>query len=470
MEFNEVKVTDFFENDYAQYAAYEVARKIASYIDGFNISRRKVIHTAIEKKIINLKVERLMAKTSEFCDYHHGSTSLYGPIIGVAQDFVGPNNVPLLTTEGNFGVRTVNKASAERYISTSCRKNLQYIFKKDDKPLLVKQTSEDGEMIIEPRFFVPTIPMILANGFEGLSIGFRQFILPRDPEKLINYIENRLTGKTPRYDFLPYYKGFTGKVTDLGDNSYKIDGKFMRKNTTTILITELPFGYNKSKRVTYSLIKKKSNKESKTLTYIEYLDHLQDEGIIKNYKDLSIENTFKFEVKVTRDFLNKHTDEKILDIFALSNTYKEYYNCNDEKMSIIHFDSSKELIERYIKIKLYYTKKRKAFLLKNIIKDIKVLKSKIIFIKLVVSKKLQIMNSKTKDIITDLEKVKKIEAIDGSYDFLLNMPISSITEEKQSKMMKDIMNHKNELDVLKNTSIQKMWLNDLKELRKNLYE
>jgi DNA topoisomerase-2 len=44
---------------------------------------------------------------SEHSAYHHGEASLASTIVGLAQDFVGSNNINLLVPSGQFGTRAL---------------------------------------------------------------------------------------------------------------------------------------------------------------------------------------------------------------------------------------------------------------------------------------------------------------------------------------------------------------------------
>ncbi len=175
-----MKISTFFENDYVDQASYDNLRKIASLVDGQKNSSRKIIYTILEKNIKDeIKVSQLGSKVAEFAEYLHGN--LDGVIVNLAQNFPGTNNIPLLTREGNFGTRFAQEASASRYIYTYGSKEFFQLFNKNDNAILVKQYFE-GEQI-EPMFYLPTLPLLLINGSEGVSSGFAQKILSRDPTK-----------------------------------------------------------------------------------------------------------------------------------------------------------------------------------------------------------------------------------------------------------------------------------------------
>ena len=60
--------------------------------------------------------------------------SLQGAIIGMAQNFVGSNNINLLEPNGQFGTRIMGGADAasSRYIHTELNKLTQSIYPKED--------------------------------------------------------------------------------------------------------------------------------------------------------------------------------------------------------------------------------------------------------------------------------------------------------------------------------------------------
>ena len=96
------------------------------------------------------------------------------------------------------------------------------------------------------------------------------------------------------------------------------------------------------------------------------------------------------------------------------------------------------------------------------------LSSKYLFIKGVVDKTIIVSNKKKDDIIKQLEKIEKIQKVDGSYDYLLRIPIYQLTKEKIDELKEEIKNKKAEYDKVKNETIENMWLEDLKELKKVL--
>ena len=81
-------------------------RSIPSVADGLKPGQRKVLFGAFKKKIVKeIKVAQLVGYVSEQTAYHHGEQSLTSTIVNLAQNFVGSNNINLLSPNGQFGTR-----------------------------------------------------------------------------------------------------------------------------------------------------------------------------------------------------------------------------------------------------------------------------------------------------------------------------------------------------------------------------
>ena len=85
------------------------------------ISLRKILYSAFKKNLTTeIKVAQFSGYVSEHSGYHHGEASLNGAIVGMAQNFVGSNNVNLFRPNGQFGTRLQGgkDSASERYIFT----------------------------------------------------------------------------------------------------------------------------------------------------------------------------------------------------------------------------------------------------------------------------------------------------------------------------------------------------------------
>lgn len=444
-----VRIENFLNQRLSNYASYDNLRKIGSYIDGLKNASRKVLYTIHEKNIKETeKVSRLASKCSEFSDYLHGD-GLWRVIVTLGQDFAGTNNIPLIQKFGAFGCRSNNEPGAPRYIHASGSKMFFNLFDYKDDDILIKQTFEGTK--IEPRFYVPTIPIILVNGSEGVSSGFAQKILARNPKNIIKYIQNFLNKKATKKDgklLNPFYNGFNGEIIrdpNFPDDPKKwlVNGKVEKVKNNVFRIKEVPFTYDLS-------------------SYLKVLDTLEESKTILSYSDMSDgDNSLEFEVKVPKDF--KHDD--VLKVLKLQKPITENYTCIDENNKIRVFEDSEEIIKSFIEIKLNFIQKRKEFLENSLQKDLDILNSKILFVTMVIDKKLKINNIPKEQVIEALSKVKKIVKVQDSYDYLLKMPIYTLTKEKVDDLKAQASAKETELTELKGSTKEQLWLKDLEGLK-----
>lgn len=435
-----MKISTFFNNDYVDQASYDNLRKIASLVDGQKNASRKILYTVLEKNVKEkIKVSQLGSKVAEFAEYLHGN--LDGVIVNLGQDFPGTNNIPLLQKKGNFGTRFSQEASASRYIYTYGTDQFFKLFRKDDVPVLKHQFFEGQQ--IEPMFYVPTLPILLINGSEGVSSGFAQKILPRNPNDVKTYIKGALVGKQSKNPLIPYYAGFKGTIK-AGENSsqWLIMGKLERKGINKVEITEVPVGYDLK-------------------SYLAVLNDLEERKVIQSYRDKSEDDNFLFEVTIPSKSLLEWGDEELMTKLKLIKKVTENYTVIDENNKITVFDSAREILDKYIAVKKHYLGERKTHLINKITEEIRVEYSRYLFIKLITEDKLVISKRKKAEIVADLEKVQHIIQKDGSYDYLLNTNIMSLTEERMTKLEADIKAKKIDLDRLSKKSIEQLWAEEL---------
>lgn len=439
-------ITNFFNNDYITFAAYDNTRKIPNICDGLKISQRKVLYTILKNNIDSeqkeIKVEQLSAKASEQTCYLHGANSLNGVAVGMACKYTGSNNINILEPDGNFGTRFVKESSAPRYIYTYLSNIAKYIFKKEDESILGEQAFEGQK--IEPKVYYPIIPMILINGAEGLSVGFSCNFSPRNPLEIIEWLEYRLKNKKYNKDLLPYFNNFDGTI-EKKDDKYILKGKFKKITSSKLIITEIPIKYSLKQ-------------------YLNILDDLCEKDIIKSYNDYSNNDKFNFEVKVKLNFFDNKTDEDILKILKLTESITDNFVLLDKNGKIKEYNNVEEILEEYYKIRYDIYNKRKQFQLNEIKQQIVLNNNKKLFIECVLNNVINIKDS-LNNIKNKMESLN-FQKIDNSYDYLLNMKISSLTKDKLDELKNKIQIMNNVEKLLLNTTIEETWLQELKDLKK----
>lgn len=446
-----MKIDQFFQKDFSAFATYSSYRGLAHAIDGLKPSSRKVMccSKALKEKT---KVASLAARVIDNLEYLHGASSLEGVITGMAQNFAGTNNVNLLEPKGDFGSVCIQKAGASRYIYVNREKVTEKIFRNEDESILIEQEFEGTK--IEPKYYVPIIPMIIANGAEGIGTGFSQKILSRNPLEIIAKIEDTLNGgrrDTPKI-LLPYFKGFRGHITKTGESSFDIKGMFEKPNTTTILVTELPVGYDLEK-------------------YNAILAKLEEDKVITDYTDKSEpkENKFLFEIKAPREFVKKD-DDYIMDKLKLVRKITETYTCIGVENDVKEFKSIDEIFQYYVGHRLDWYQARKDELIRKVKEELMIAGSKFYFVKLILEDKIQVFKRTKEDITNQLKLCSAFPfyEVDGGFDYLLRMPIHSFSLDTIEELKKVISVKKEELKFYTETSTKTMWLEDLKELKKEL--
>jgi DNA topoisomerase-2 len=374
------------------------------------------------------------------CFYHHGNSSLENAITTMAQRF--KNNAPLLEEEGQFGSLRSPQAGAPRYIGTKLSDNFKLIYKDFE---LLKFKEEEGE-IIEPEYFLPIVPTVLLNGSSGIAVGFASNILNRDIKSIIDACLKVLNGKNPG-EVKPSLNGFTGDYIQDSENHKRwiIRGKFVRANTSTVKITELP------PSMTYE-------------KYEDILDKLVDDKIIVSYDD-NCKDNIDYTIKFTRSDLEKLDDEKLIKLLKLEESSTEIYSTLDEKGKLMIFESTEEIIKYFVNFRLAYYDVRKKHLLDKMNRELKILSNRGRFIKAILDGKLKVNNVPKSEIIGGIE-VMGLDLIDDTYDYLLRMPIYSLTKEVFDKLKQDFLEKKAEIKVMEETDPKDMYVSDLNELKK----
>ena len=456
-------VSDFYLSELPSYAAYDLLRKCSSYVDGLKLAQRKILWTMIENvpnPNTRTKTSQMAAQVALKSNYLHGEANLEGVIDTLAANYVGSNNFSYIDGHGNFGTRFSPEAAAGRYTYVSISPLLQILFNRFDREIVGNQEFEGDK--IEPLFFVPIFPTIFLNPANGISTGFKFQINPRNPKDIVKYIQAVLnkSARMPDPDkFIPYFKGFKGTTklevrvdpsTGEKYNEFVNYGIIDKVTGTELLISEIP--------ITYSYEQ-----------YIKVLDRLIEKGTIVDYDDQSDpkNDEFKFDVKVHREFFKKNPDqEDWIKVFGLSKSLPEQLNCIDENNKIHEFGSIKEIMDSFIEIRLKYYGIRKKYLIQKYTEELKLNVSRYLWCKGIVEDTIKVRNVKKDDIIKQLDKIEKIIKQDDSYNYLLNMSISSITKEKMVDLKEKVGELKNLIIELKATSEKDMWLKDLDEFQK----
>jgi DNA topoisomerase-2 len=437
-------------------------------MDGLKISLRKILYSAFKKNLTSeIKVAQFTGYVSEHSGYHHGEASLNAAIVGLAQNFVGSNNINLFMPNGQFGTRLQGgkDSASERYIFTQLSKITRSIFPESDDKIL-KYLNDDGTPV-EPLFYAPIIPMILVNGSKGIGTGFSTDIMCYNPLDIIHYLKGKLTNEPSlcnSADFMPYYQGFTGTITKLSDQKYLIKGKYEKIGQDKIRITELPVG-------------------TWTDDYKEYLETLTENvdksgkkivPIVKDYDDMSKDTTVDIIITLTKGKLEEletnqlengcNSLEKTFKLFTTStNTNMHLFDANDK---LKKYNNVHEIIDDYYVTRLFMYQVRKNYLIDAIKKELLFLSNKAKYIKENLEGTID-LRRKTRDDVHEMLSKKGYDIIehDEDYKYLTRMPMDSVTQENVDKLEKDLSHKNEELEKITLQAIEEMWLQELDHLQ-----
>ena len=241
----------FVNKELSLYSVADNVRSIPSAIDGLKPSQRKILFGCFKRRLTQeVKVAQLTGYIGEHAMYHHGEQSLATTIIGMAQDFTGSNNMNLLFGSGQFGTRLDGgkDAASPRYIFTTLMPMARTMFHAHDDPLLQGLT-EDG-VDIEPKYYMPVLPMVLVNGASGIGTGWSTDVPCYNPLDLLAAIRRKLAvhgddaaSSEPQAALTPWYRGFKGTIVEKSPKHYVSRGVArLDVATATVIISELPVG------------------------------------------------------------------------------------------------------------------------------------------------------------------------------------------------------------------------------------
>ena len=470
MESDNVSIGEFIDKDLIEFSWYDCVRSIPSVVDGLKPGQRKILYTAFKTKLVydknDIKVAQFAGEVSKLTEYRHGEQSLCETIVGMAQDFVGSNNIALLQPEGQFGTRLYggSDAASARYIYTKLRKYTRALFPVDDDSVLDYQL-EDGKEI-EPKYFVPVLPMVLVNGAEGIGSAYSTSIPCFNPKEIMEWLISRTKIEDDNKDslsqllahkFVPWYEGFTGSVKEVvGIDGNEESGKFMfsgivKKIDSTVLeISELPI-------------------QSWTEKYKKFLDALVANGTLKDFKEQHKINKVKFILKVIPEGMAKlEGGEGLMKNLKLTSV------CHTTNMMLFSsdgylkkYDSVNDILVEFYDTRIEYYKKRKEFLLSDLKKTWRWLENKFRFVQYVVSNKISINNRKRSELEETLDK-EKFERKESEFSYLLNMPVHSLTEEKILALQQECTQLKLRYETISSTTVEELYRMDLISLTKAL--
>jgi DNA topoisomerase-2 len=431
----QLDISDFVHKDLVNFSLADLKRSIAHMADGLKPSQRKVMYACFKKNLKDeMKVAQLAAFVAEKSAYHHGEVSLADTIVKLANDYTGSNNINLLEPCGQFGTRLMGgkDASQTRYIFTKLTKDARKIFDPKDDAIL-NYLDDDGRPI-EPDFYMPTLPMVLVNGTEGIGTGFSCYVPPFKPDDIKDNIKRILSGDEI-VPMRPWFRGFKG-VVHKEEDTWMMEGVW-NWSGRNIVVTELPPG-------------------RWTQDYKEYLDGLVEKKLIGGFVNNSTTEDVHFEIM---DYTGKDLlkDLKLRKTFRVSNMHLFH-----PTKGIHKYESPEEILKDFVELRLEHYKKRKAHLIDVLEKRAEMCDHKSKFVSMVIEGKLVVFKRKKVELEAEMSSI--FPKIDGNLDYLLNTKTVEYTEERVKALLDEAKQAKDDLEKMLKTSHITMWKTDIKNM------
>lgn len=478
-EVEEITVDEFVNKELIQFSMADNVRSIPSVIDGFKPGQRKILYACFKRRQRGeTKVAQLSGYVAEHTAYHHGEVSLSGTIVGMAQDYVGSNNVNLLLPNGQFGTRAQGgkDAASPRYIFTQVSPLARKLFVESDDELLEYQ--EEDAQRVEPVFYVPILPMVLVNGSSGIGTGWSSSIPCYNPLDVSDAVRALIRGRDPE-PLTPWYRGFTGAITsDDGGRRFVFHGRAAMRGVNEVEITELPVGVW-------------------TLDYKKALDALTNPGKnraapwVQSYSEYHTDTVAHFRVHLTAEGRAAVEKLGVEEALGLTTSVTTTNMVAFDALGRIHrYADTTEILRAFYDVRLELYARRRAMMLENIQNELLIAANRRRFI----DEARDIMGPRTSrdQIIEELRRrgyasapggasgggsgsgedgdAEGAEALLGGtsggvadYRYLLTMPMYSLTQDRARSLDREIADLRAREVELRAKSPTDLWIEDLDE-------
>ncbi|KAF2099707.1 type II DNA topoisomerase [Rhizodiscina lignyota] len=478
---------DFVNKELILFSIADNLRSIPSVIDGLKPSQRKVLYTCFRRNLKkDIKVVELAGSVMGLTNYAYGESSMQQTITGLAQTFVGSNNVNCLEPSGNFGSRRMGGADAAspRYIYTRLSPFARKIFNQADEPLLTYH--EDDGATIEPHNYVPVVPMLLLNGADGIGTGWSTSIPNYKPEDIVENLKRRMAGtsKEDMVPMTPWFRGYVGQTEDMGQDRFKFTGIIRQTGDNEVEITELPV------RMWTQDFKDKLE---------EILKAEKVPSFIKDYVEYNTPTKVHFIIKLEDKHMKIAVEKGLEETFKLTKSMATSNLVAFDAQGRLHkYETPLDMMEEFYHVRLKFYEKRKQYLLDELQKDLDKLSNQSRFIKMIIDGSLIVSKRKKKDLVAELKKLNfrpfpkvadarkegefenVVENEDSEeseetavgandYDYLLGMAIWSLTQERVDKLLKQIGDKETEIDMLIKLTPKDIWTKDLDDFLNEWY-
>lgn len=465
----------FVHDELIHFSNADNIRSLPSIMDGLKPSLRKILFGCFKRGLRSeIRVAQLAAYVSEHSAYHHGEASLTAAITGMAQTFVGSNNINLLMPNGQFGTRLLGgkDAAQARYIQTQLEPITDLIFRKEDAGIL-EHIDDDG-LLVEPKTYYPVVPLLVINGSIGIGTGFSTDVPPHDPADVVGLLRDRLAGRRPTLENIalrPWWLGFKGSVLHVSDGVWMTKGLYTFDDSRHVVtVTELPVG-------------------TWTHDYKAFLDELctnldsdaakTEDGkpVLKNFEDLYNHIEVRFDLFLDHDYYDELRGGHAATVadferrFKLTNTVRTTNMVAFSPEGVItKYGCVGDIMEAFYVPRLAAYERRRQREMDRLRREAAEFDAKARFIKAVLAGTLELRRATDEEIVAlmkshslpALSKPEESETVDA-YEYLLRMRMDRVKATAVVEQEKAVEAARAAIQRLEGTRAEDLWLADLEE-------
>ena len=459
----------FIHDELIHFSNADNLRSLPHLMDGLKPSQRKILFGCLKRGLKQeIRVAQLAGYVSEHAAYHHGEASLNSTIVGMAQTFVGSNNINLLVPIGQFGSRLLGgkDSASPRYIHTHLEPIVESLFRKEDSSILNYQ--EDDGLTVEPESYLPVVPLLAINGCVGIGTGFSTDIPPHHPMTVVNMLKDRLEGRRQTLEGLtvqPWWFGFKGSIQPSAEawitkGIYELDDA--KKSVT---ITELPVG-------------------TWTKDYKVFLDTIaggdgpaatgeNGKPILKSFDDLYDDDTVRFVLYMDPDYYEdiKADTAEFEKRFKMTTTWRlTNMTCFDPQMKIVKYNCIGDMMEAFFGPRLEAYERRRQNEMARLEREALEADAKARFLRAVLEGSLELRRATDEEIVTamivhdlpPLSDPENSESIDA-YEYLLRLRMDRVKASAIEEAEKCVLQARMAYETLRDTTASALWLSDLED-------
>ena len=441
----DVDISKFVNSELVHFSQGDLLRSIPSVVDGFKVSQRKALCGSFMKGIENVesKVAQLTGFVSDKMQYHHGESSMSGTIVGMAQDFVGSNNINFLLPKGQLGSRISNGADAAspRYTFVQMNPVTLLVFPKEDSAVLT-WNSDEG-VTTEPVFYCPVVATLLVNGCRSIATGYSTTILPYNVHDLISNVRKRLRNER-RSPLVPFFRGFTGSLESV-EKGFLCRGVYEILSDNKVHVTEIPIGVSIS-------------------SYKQLLDSLLDKKSIQGYEERCTDSVIDFTVTL------KNSEEEVENLLRLTSVLRTTnMHAFDARGKIKKYQDVGDIEEEHFLQRFAVYQDRRKHMIEVLKFEAEVLREKVRFFEAKIKGDVVLEDVRYDDAIVALQHAgfKKLPTKmggDSSFDYITSVKMFDVTKERVGVLKGNLAKSLRDLEDVERSTVEQLWEEDLKKL------